>query len=88
MLLEACVRYSHVFRSGNDDTQSGLIHVVLHAEVSGHSVNQHPIVGRHVGEFVRNFLPIFRKLDQVLLDLQEHASVLLIAVNSLRYKLL
>lgn len=88
MLLKPSVRYPHVLRTCHDDAQAGLVDVVLHTEVGCHSVDQHTVVRRHVGKLVGHLLPIFRKLDQVLLDFQQHRSVLLIAVDRLGDELL
>lgn len=65
-----------------------MINVVLHPEESRHSVHQHSIVGRHVGELVANLLAILGKLNELSLDLQQNSSVLLISVYRLGYELL
>lgn len=87
MFLETRVRYPHVLRSRNDHAQARLIDVVFHAKVRRHSVHQHPVVRRHVGELVTDFLSILRKFDQLFLDLQQDRSILLITIYRLRDEL-
>lgn len=88
MLLEPHIRYPHILRPRDDDALTRLVHVVLHAEVGCYPVHQHSVVRRHGWEFVGNLLPILRELDQILLDLQQHCPILVIAINGLRDELL
>ena len=83
MLLETGVRYSHVLRPRHYHARTRLVHVVLHTEVRGHAVHQHPVVRGHVGKLVTDFLLVPGELYQIFLDFQQHRPILLITIYGL-----
>ena len=63
--------------------RTGLIDVVLHAEVSSDAVDEHPVIGRHGGKAVARSFRIPRQRRHFLLDPQQRGSILVVAVQRL-----
>lgn len=63
--------------------QTRLVDIVFHAEISGHSMDQHSVVRRHGGEPVTGAFGVFDQGDHVRFDTQKRHSVFVVAVKRL-----